>query len=46
MVFGKDLSIGPQFCKITKKLMNCIIYAKYYLYNQKCNKKELDFGGF
>ena len=41
MIFGKTLSTVPLPCNFT-----CILYAKYYLYNRKCNKKELDLHEF
>ena len=46
MIFGKILPTGPLPCKITRKLNYFILYAKYYLYNKKCNKKELDLHEF
>ena len=46
MIFGKTLSTEPLPCKITRKLNYCILYAKYYLHNKKCNKEELDLREF
>ena len=39
---GKTLSTGPLPCKITRTLNYFILFAKYYLYSAKCNRKGLD----